>query len=633
MREKQLEMFRSKMKDSCFEKIEKIHNSRLFDFLADAIQLCEPDEVFVCSDSEDDIAYIRRRAVETGEEKPLAMEGHTIHFDGFNDQGRDPENTKYLVPEGMDLGKRLRQMNRQQGLDEIRGLLKGIMKGREMIVRFFCLGPVDSEFSISGMQVTDSYYVGHSCDLLYRAGFEQFLKLGDSGDFFCVMHSSGELNPDMTSKNIDKRRIYIDIEADTVYTVNTQYAGNTIGFKKLALRLAIRKADREGWLAEHMFVMGAHGPNDRVTYFTGAFPSFCGKTSTAMIPGETIVGDDLAYLRVRDGKVYAANVECGLFGIIQDVNIDDDPTTWKAITTPGEVIFSNVLINDGIPYWTGDGREQPDTGVNHSGDWYHGKKDANGKEIPLSHKNSRLTIKLNKLDTLDPMADHPDGVPVGGVIYGGRNSYTWVPVQQAFTWNHGVILVAASLESETTAATIGEEGVRKFQPMSNLDFVSIPIGRYIMNHLKFMENVNDQPHIFAVNYFLKDKNGRYLNGISDKYVWIKWMELRCHGDVKAIVSPTGYIPKYKDLKSLFKTVLKKKFTKEDYISQFKFRVPRNLDKMIRIEEIFKEQVTDTPQIVFDYIAKQRDFIIKLEEKLGEYISPFDLEELKLKPPF
>jgi len=607
------------------QRLMELRNPKLHQFVADTIRLCTPASVFVCTDSEKDIEYVRMRAIEEGEETPLSMEGHTVHFDGYHDQARDKENTRYLTPAGVDLGASLNSAEKERGLAEIRSYLKGSMSGREMFVRFFCLGPTESRFSISGVQLTDSAYVAHSEDLLYRPGYEQFSSLGDSADFFRVLHSAGELTGSV-SANSDKRRIYIDIEDDVVYSVNTQYAGNTVGFKKLALRLAIRKADREGWLAEHMLIMGVHGPAGRVTYFAGAFPSFCGKTSTAMLPGETIVGDDIAYIRAIDGEARAVNVECGIFGIIQDVNPDDDPLTSHVINQPGEVIFSNVLVKEGRPYWLGMGCELPSEGENYSGKWWAGKNDEGGKEIPPSHKNARYTISLRKLANLDSRADDPAGVPLGGIVYGGRDSDTWVPVQQSFDWAHGVITLGASLESETTAATLGREGVRQFQPMSNLDFVSIPLGRYVQNHLDFGSCIPQPPLIFGVNYFLRSREGEYLNGMADKSVWVKWMELRAHSDVGAVIAPTGYIPKYPDLNKLFREILGAEYTEEQYAEQFKIRVQENLAKIERIQNIYSTKVADTPEIISRVLAAQRDRLIESQEEHGNYISPFLLSE-------
>jgi len=605
-------------------KLMALDNAKLHRFVADAIDLCKPAKVFVATDAPADIAFIRQLAIEAGEEMPLATEGHTVHFDGPADQGRDPGNTKYLLPEGVDLGERLASTDREAGLAEVRGFLAGSMAGRTMLVRFFCLGPTGSVFSIPCVQITDSSYVAHSEDLLYRWGYEQFRSIGDSEAFFRYLHSQGRLAENNTSADVDQRRIYIDIADEIVYSTNTQYGGNTIGLKKLSLRLAIRKADREGWLAEHMYVMGVGGPGGRKTYFCGAFPSGCGKTSTAMLPDESIVGDDIAYFRVIDGQFRAVNVEKGIFGIIRDVNADDDPVIHQVLTTPGEVIFSNVLVADRRPYWVGMGQDLPAAGVNHTGDWTAGATDAKGNEIPPSHWNARYTVSLERLANLDEALNDPNGVNVGGIVYGGRDSDTCAPVVQAFDWTHGIITIGASLESEATAAVVGAgEGVRKFNLMSNMDFVAIPLGKYIANNLDFGNQLAGPPAIFGVNYFLRGADGKYLNQMQDKHVWIKWAELRVHGDVDAIETPTGLIPQYADLKRLFAEVRGKEFTEADYVEQFKLRVGENLAKLDRIEAIYRG-VADTPQIVFDALAAQRDRLQALQADKGDYVSPLDL---------
>ena len=618
-------VLKSKMDADSFAKLAALDSEKLAAFIADAVELCDPDAIRVCDDSAEDIAAIRQLAIDNGEERPLKTDGHTVHFDGPEDQGRDPHVTRYLLPEGVDLGKRLNSIGRDEGLAEVRAFFKGAMKGRTMLVRFFCLGPVNSPFSISCAQLTDSAYVAHSEDMLYRPGYEQFKRLGGSGDFFRFLHATGRVDERMTSVDVDKKRIYIDIVEDMVLSVNTQYAGNTVGLKKLALRLAIRRADREGWLAEHMFVMGVKGPKGRKTYFTGAFPSACGKTSTAMIPGETIIGDDLAYLRVMDGQARGVNVESGIFGIIQDVNADDDPVIYDVLNKPGEVIFGNVLVHEDNPYWLGMGRHLPTEGENFTGRWHTGKLDEKNEEIPPSHKNARYTVRLNDLTNLDENWDDPQGVAIGGIMYGGRDSDTSVPVQQSFGWEHGIVTMGASLESETTAATIGAEGVRKFDLMSIMQFVAIPLNKYIQNNLDFAKDLKAPPAIFGTNYFLK-KDGKYLNGKLDKSVWAKWMELRVHGDVEAIEAPTGLLPEHEDLKKLFQQVLKKDYSEADYVEQFTIRIPENLDKLDRVERIYRDDVEDTPQAVFDAIAAQRDRLQKLQQAKGDYVSPLDLQQ-------
>ena len=608
-----------------FNKVTQIDNTELQQFIAKYVELCNPDKVFVCTDSDEDIEYIRELAIKNGEESKLAIDGHTVHFDGYYDQGRDREHSNILVPKGVDLGSAISTKDRDKGLKEIHEILKDIMKGKELYIRFFCLGPTKSEFSIPCVQLTDSSYVAHSEDLLYRPGYTEFVRQGSSARFFKLVHSQGELDETKVSKNLDKRRIYIDIDDDTVYSINTQYGGNTIGLKKLAMRLAINRAAKEGWLTEHMFVMGIHGPRNRVTYFTGAFPSLCGKTSTAMLDGETIVGDDIAYIRKKNGEVRAVNVERGMFGIIMGVNSKDDPSQWKALHSPNEIIFSNMLVTeDKHVHWIGKDGDVPHKGYNYSGEWFIGKKDDRGREIPCSHPNARFTLDLKVLDNLDPMLDDPFGVQVGGIVYGGRDSDTLVPVEESFGWAHGIITKGASLESETTAATLGKEGIREFNPMSNLDFLSVPIGKYVQCNLDFGEGLNKPPLIFSVNYFLKDKKGNFLNEKTDKAVWYKWMELRVNNELNFIETPTGRIPKYEDLKRLFNEVFNKNYTQEVFDEQFMIRIPENLSKIDRIKRIYETQVSDTPKIVFKVLDEQRQRLNRAREKYGDYTSPYKL---------
>jgi len=620
------EFLKDRLTPENYDRLISLDNPKMHEFVADAIELTQPASVFVCIGSEADVAYIRDLAIKNGEEVRLKLPGHTCHFDGYHDQARDKARTKYLLPPGSDLGASLNSIDKETGVKEVRSFLKDSMVGREMLICFFCLGPIDSDFSIPCVQITDSPYVAHSETILYRPGYEQFRKIGSSPDFFRFIHSEGELE-NAVSKNIDKRRVYIDLEENLVYSANTQYGGNTIGLKKLALRLAIQKASGEGWLAEHMFVMGAHGPGDRVTYFAGAFPSACGKTSTSMLPGQTIVGDDIAYFRKKGGQIRSVNVEKGIFGIIRDVNSEDDPVINEALTNPGEVIFSNVLIDsDNKPHWLGMGSDLPTQGINHSGKWHKGKTDADGNEITPSHRNARYCLNIPDLSNCDPLLDEPEGVPVGGIIYGGRDSDTWVPVEQAYNWAEGIILKGAALESETTAATLGKEGVRTFNLMSNLDFLSIPLGQYVQNNLDFAKDIENPPSIFSVNYFLKDKDGKYLNGMADKLVWILWAELRVNGDVEGIETPTGLIPKYEDLEKLFKDHLDAPYTRQAYVEQFTIRIPENLAKLDRVEKIYREKVSDTPQVLFDTFAEVRKRLRAAQDKYDDCISPFDLSD-------
>ena len=599
-------------------KLEELNNQHVVKVVEEAIQLCKPAKATVITDSTEDINYVRELALAIGEEKKLKMEGHTIHFDGYYDQARDKGNTRYLLSEDVNWGLGVNSIEKDKGLKEVYSFLDGSMAGKEMLVRFFSLGPTNSLFSLKALQITDSAYVAHSEDLLYRQGYEEFKKLNGSPDFFFFLHSAGRLENGV-SVDIDKRRIYIDLEENRVYSVNNQYAGNSLGLKKLAFRLAINKAQNEGWLAEHMFIMGVHGPKDRITYFTGAYPSACGKTSTAMIPGQTVVGDDIAYLKKIDGVIRAVNMESGIFGIIHSVNSENDPVIYQALTIPGEVIFSNVLINNGIPYWEGMEKDTPNKGINFSGEWFEGKKDSQDKEIPCSHKNARYTLKLNELKNIDSRANDPGGVPVKAILYGGRDSDTTIPIVESLTWAHGVFL-GATVESETTSATIGAQGVRKHNPMANLDFISVPFKTYIENHLKFTRGLKDAPRIYATNYFLKDEAGNYLNSKLDKRVWVLWAEGRVYGEYEAIETPVGLIPKYEDLKKLFIRELNKDYTKAEYLQQFSLRVEKYLEKMERMSKIFEN--IQMPATFTKELRAQTERLREARTKYGEdIISP------------
>ncbi len=600
------------------KKLEALNNKKVMEYLNEAIDLCKPSKVTVITDSAEDIAYVRELSLKNGEEKKLGMKGHTVHFDGIKDQGRDKDNTRYLVAEKVDWGMEVNSMLQAEGVAEVTEIMNGIMEGKEMLVSFFSLGPTSSNFSLKAMQITDSAYVTHSEEILYRTGYEEFKRLNGSSDFFFFLHSAGKL-VDGKTVNIDKRRIFIDLVDNRVYTVNNQYAGNSVGLKKLAFRLAIQKANNEDWLAEHMFVMGVHGKPGRVTYFSGAFPSACGKTSTAMIPGQTIVGDDIAYLKNIDGEVKAVNVENGIFGIIQDVNSEDDPLIYEALTTQREVIFSNVLVNDNKPYWLGMGTEAPKSGENYYGKWSKDTKDDKGKSIDYAHKNARYTIAINELKNADSRINDPMGVKIEAIVYGGRDSNTTVPIAESLDWAHGAFL-GATIESETTAATLGAEGVRHHDPMANLDFVSVPLSKYVENHLNFGKSLKKPPIVYTTNYFLKDENGKYFNGKLDKKIWILWADGRVNGDFEAIETPVGRIPKYEDLKVLFKKELNKEYSEEEYISEFSIKTSKYLEKADRMSKVFNN--LDMPEAFKNEMKQQIKRLEEAKAKYGDVISPY-----------
>ncbi len=613
------------------EKLKALNNNHILKIVKDFVSLCKPAKITVITDSEEDIEYVRLKAIEIGEEAILEIEGHTIHYDGFftmsnHDQARDKKNTRILIPKGEYASPWINTIDREKGLEEIMEIMDGCMKNRECLIRFFCLGPKNSVFSILALQLTDSFYVAHSEDLLYRSGYEEFKNLKGSNEFFYFIHSGGKLAgiPPVT-EDLTKRRIYIDLQENRVLSCFNQYAGNSLGLKKLALRLAINKSNNEDWLAEHYFILGIHpkGKN-RITYACGAYPSGCGKTATAMLPGQTILGDDIAYLRKwEDGYAHAVNIERGIFGIIKDVNSHNDPVIFEAITTPRETIFSNVLIKDKLPYWIGDGRIIPEEGVNFSGKWRKGKKDTDGIEIPHAHPNARYTIRIEELANADPNLHNPIGVPINGIFYGGRDSDTMPPVVESLNWEHGVFL-GATIESETTAQTLGTEGIRNAQPMANLDFIVVPLGNYFKNHQKFGNDLAYPPKVFAMNYFLKSKDNKYLNGILDKLCWVIWAEGRTHGDYDAIKTPIGYIPKYKDLRNLFKQYLNKVYKENEYIEQFSIRIEKLLQKFKRIRANYEKEI-NIPSFFWDILNQQNSELIEFQHKFEiDEVSPLEI---------
>jgi phosphoenolpyruvate carboxykinase (GTP) len=271
------------------------------------------------------------------------------------------------------------------------------------------------------------------------------------------------------------------------------------------------------------------------------------------------------------------------------------------------------------------GTDFPPDGRSYVGEWKKEMKDSNGKEIDPAHKNARFTIRLNELNNCDPRLDDPEGVPVKAMIFGGRDTDTTVPVEQSFDWAHGVITKAASIESETTAATLGKEGVREFNPMSNMDFLAASLDTYLNKYLEFAAVLRKPPLIFSVNYFLTGPDGEYLTGMLDKKVWILWVEQRVHGEVGALETPTGLIPLYKDLRRLFKEALDVNYTEARYQEQFALRIPEQLAKLKRIEAIYRKE-WGIPEILFITLEEQRERLEATREELGDYVSPLLLSQ-------
>lgn len=620
-------LLKAKMSAESYEKLAALENRKVMEFVGSFAEHCNPKTIYVCTDSEEDVQYVRDQALSKGEEQVLANSKQTIHWDGYGDQGRDKNGTKFLVyKENLASMESLNAIEYEEGYAEIMGIAKNIMDGKDAVVQFFAEGPTQSPFTIPCVQFTDSWYVAHSEFILYRSAYDHFLKMNDSekDDFFRFIHSAGELDARGNTVNLKDRRIFMDTQNNIVYSMNAQYAGNSVGLKKHSMRLAIKKSGQEGWLCEHMFIMAAYDADkDRKTYFCGAYPSACGKTSTAMIPGERIVGDDIAYFRNIDGEFRAVNVEAGMFGIIKDVNAKDDPVIFENLMKNQEVIFSNVLRGpDNKPYWLGMGEETPKTGSNHFGEWSEGVTDAKGNKVPIAHPNSRYTMRLDYLDNIDKEGfEAKNGVIVEGVLYGGRDSDTTVPVEESPNWKDGILLKAATLESETTSATLGAEGVRDASPMANMDFVSYPLGEYTMNNIRFGEGVKNTPKIFSNNYFMRGSDGKFMTSKLAKKVWLHWADGRIHNEFDAYDTPTGKIPMYEDLAPMFAKYLGEDFSKEDYEYLFTFRCTKWIEKLERAKKFYAEMDPETPAEIFEYWNAAIAKISAAREKYGDLIKP------------
>lgn len=614
------------------EKLASIKNEEALLKIANAIALCEPDDVFIDTGSEADTQWVREYSLRKGEEKKLAKEGHTIHFDLPQDQARLVNQTFYIVNEGENLSALAKSTPRAEALDYVRANMRGIMKGMSMLIGFFSRGPAGADAAIPAIEMSSSGYVFHSAALLYRNCYDRFdAEVERKGLFFTNLHSEGPNRPE----DVPNARIFMDRSWLTTYSTFCTYAGNTLLMKKGNHRFSVDCATylRPGEeLSEHMFITGMTGPGGRKTFFAGAAPSGCGKTTTAMV-GTDFVGDDLAQMWLaEDGTVRAVNPENGIFGIVEDVNREGDPYLMDCLRGDGtEVIWSNVLVDDeGVPHWTGNGESRPLQGVNFQGEWHRGKTDAQGNELPMSHKNARCTLLCSaiKNHATEANAD-PAGVPVKVVTYSGRDADTMPPVWVAKDNNQGVA-IGASIVSAATATEIGATGVRR-QPWANAPFIPGPLADYMDTQFKFYNNPKltkeGKPIMAGLNYFLthadRGSSGKGLLGEKrDVKVWLGWLELFAHGDVEALETPIGYMPKYEDLKKLFAGI-DKEYPKSLYAMQFALYVDKIVARIDLQTEAYGKEENLPPQL-FEVYAAQKAELSALKGKHGPIVQPDQL---------
>ena len=620
-------IFKKKMDDANLAKIAKIKTEDAVIRIANAISMCDPDDVFIISDTKEDYLHVKKRSLETGEEASLAIKDHTIHFDLPQDQGRLVNQTFYIVNEGEKTSSIAKTELRAESFKYIKENMTGIMKGLTMYVAFLNRGPVGASAAIPAIMITSSTYVQTSGELLYRNVFSDFdAEVKRAGVFFTNCHSQGPNRPE----DVPNARIYMDRSWQTTYSTFCTYAGNTLLLKKGNHRFACdwavyQKTGKE--LSEHMFITGLTGPNGRKTYFAGAAPSGCGKTTTAMV-GTDFIGDDLAQMWIdNSGLVRAVNPERGIFGIVEDVNYEGDPYLMKRLREEGtEVIFSNVLIDENKkPRWVGDGEPTPAKGVNFQGEWTPEMKD-----VPMSHPNSRCTLKNSAIDNYNEKdAEDPKGVQVKVVTYSGRDSDTMPPVWVAKSMDEGVA-IGASIVSAATATEVGATGVNR-QPWANAPFIPGALGDYMDAQFKFFNNaeLKEKPIMAGLNYFLTEgsrggEGKKLLGEKKDVKVWLGWLELRANGDVDAIETPIGFIPLYEDLKKLFAGI-DKPYSEELYVKHFSFYVDNMVARLDLQKDAWAKE-EKVPSRIFEIYEDQKKGLLALKEKFGSVVTPEQLAQ-------
>ncbi|WP_310599697.1 phosphoenolpyruvate carboxykinase (GTP) [Desulfobulbus sp.] len=619
-------LFEQRLEPEHLQRLATITNEDALLKIANAMAMCAPDRVYIHTGSAEDCDHVRRMSLEKGEERPLAIPGHTIHFDLPEDQGRMVDQTFYIANPDEKVSSLAKKEAREVSHAYIKEQMSGIMSGKTMYVGFYSRGPVGAKASIPAIEISSSTYVMHSAELLYRNCYADFnAEAARRGEFFTNVHSEGPNR----SEDVPKARIYMDRSWQTTFSFFCTYAGNTLLMKKGNHRFASDSAMYKyngTELSEHMFITGMTGPGGRVTYFAGAAPSGCGKTTTAMV-GSNFIGDDLAQMWIEaDGTLRAVNPEIGIFGIIEDVNQEGDPYLMKCLRQPGaEVIFSNLLVDpQGKPRWTGDGEPSPEQGVNFQGAWTPAKAG-----VPISHPNSRCTLKAETVGNHNKKVNaDPSGIVIEVITYSGRDANTMPPIWVAKTMDAGVA-IGASIVSKATAAEIGASGVNR-QPWANTPFVAGPLTDYLEAQLNFYGNpkMTRKPIMAGLNYFLTHEarggSGKGLLGEKrDVHVWLGWLELFTNRDVEAIETPIGMIPKYEDLRRLFASKINKEYPESLYTMQFSLYIDNIVARIDLQEAAWSKEPGASPRL-FAVYKEQKAALLALKAAKGGIVTPQEL---------
>ena len=505
-------------------------------------RLTTPDTVVFCDGSEAERQRLTAECVESGELVQLnqaQLPGCVLHRSASNDVARTEHLTFISTTDKEDAGPTNNWMAPEDARARLLPLFDKAMAGRTMFVVPFLMGPPGSRFSKVGVEITDSRYVVLNMRIMTRVGQGAIDALGGSGDFTRCLHALGDLSP-------DRRYIVHFPELNAVWSIGSGYGGNALlGKKCLALRLASWMARKEGWLAEHMLIVGVQTPEGRTHYITGAFPSACGKTNLAMLvppasmPGWKIwtIGDDIAWLRPGpDGRLWAVNPEAGFFGVAPGTSHRTNPSAADMIRRNS--IYTNVALRpDGTTWWEGHDDPPPAEAI----DW-QGRPWTPASAEKAAHPNSRFTTPAAECASLSPEFDNPQGVPIDAILFGARRRRRVPLVYEARSWQHGTFL-GATLSSETTAAATGKVGVLRRDPMAMLPFCGYNMGDYWAHWLDVGRSISRPPKIFRVNWFRTGDDGRFLwPGFGDNLRVLKWIIERCQGHGTAVDTPIGYVP-------------------------------------------------------------------------------------------
>ncbi len=587
------------------------NNKTILAWIDEMKALVNPDQVVWIDGSEEQLEELRKEAVESGEMIKLNQEklpGCYYHRTAPNDVARVEDRTLICSRKEEDAGPTNHWKEPQEAYKMLYDIARGSYKGRTMYVIPYSMGPVGSPLAKIGVELTDSIYVVLNMSIMTRVGQKVMDVLGDSNDWVRGLHCKCDVDP-------EKRWICQFPEDNTIISVNSAYGGNVLlGKKCFALRIASYQAKNEGWMAEHMLILGVENPKGEVKYVCAAFPSACGKTNLAMmIPPEGYrakgykvwtVGDDIAWMRKGpDGRLYAINPENGFFGVAPGTNMKSNPNAL--ISTQKGAIFTNVARNldDNTVWWESLDKNPP---VN-AEEWKGAK--VNGPEYvaagnKLAHPNSRFTAPTANCPCLSSEFENPQGVPVSAIVFGGRRPDTVPLVYQSRSWNNGVF-IGSITGSETTAAAAGAVGVVRRDPMAMLPFCGYNMGDYFKHWIEMGEMLGDKaPKIFNVNWFRVDEDGHFIwPGFGDNLRVLEWILKRCDNEVDAVETAIGYVPKPEDinLEGL------KDFDKEKLASILKVDNAKWAKEAAGVEEFYKKFGDKLPQ-------ELRDELNGLEER-------------------